>query len=184
MPYTRKTARRLGRHLTTPDELDRTNRKVVCEMERLGLWHPGLDDVNVRLVPASFSCYGWFREEGDIYIPALTGARLSDLILGYHTRLTDVLRHEWGHALADRCPDLVDRLSFHDTLGGPYQSSEPVDEYDPELHLTRYAAACPGEDFAETFHYYLRHRGRLPLRLRKKPAIRKKWRFIDGLTVR
>ena len=37
------------------------------------------------------------------------------------------------------------------------------------LDLTPYAATSPCEDFAETFHFYLRHKGRLPLRQTRKP---------------
>lgn len=181
MPYTRKTTRRPGRHIITLDELDRTNQQVTCEMERLDLWHPKLDDVAVWLVPASYLCYGWFREKNDICIPTVAGAQLSDLIWGYHTRLADILRHEWAHALADRRPSLVKNRRFRDTFGGSYQTSDAVDEYDPSLHITPYAATSPCEDFAETFHFYLRHKGRLPLRLRDKPVIARKWRFIDSL---
>ncbi len=182
MPYTRKTTRRPSRHVITLDELERTNQHVTCEMERLGLWHPSLDNVTVWLVPTSFCCYGWFKEKDDIYIPSLTGAQLSDLIHGYHTRLADVLRHEWAHALADRRPSIVRSRRFRDAFGGHYQTMEPVDDYDPSLHLTSYAATCPCEDYAETLHYYLRHKGRLPVRLRGKPAIEKKWQFIDAIT--
>ena len=48
-------------------------------------------------------------------------------------------------------------------------------------HLTPYAATNPCEDFAEVFAYFLRHKGRLPVRLRAKPAIAWKWRFIRSL---
>ena len=57
-------------------------------------------------------------------------------------------------------------------------------EYDPDLHLTPYAAAKPCEDFAETFHFYLRRKGRLPVRLRDKPEIVRKWAFIQWLAER
>jgi len=181
MPYTRQTARRPLRHLITFDELDRANQQVMAEMDSLGLWHPRLDSVDVWHVPASFSCYGWFRVKGDIYIPALAGAQLSDLLLGYHTRLTDVLRHEWAHALADRRPGLVKTSSFRETFGGSYLSTRPVTSYDPDEHLTPYAATSVCEDFAETFHYYIRHKGRLPVWLQRKAAIVRKWRFVEAM---
>jgi hypothetical protein len=31
------------------------------------------------------------------------------------------------------------------------------------------------------FHYYLRHKGRLPLRLANKPRIVRKWQFVKWL---
>jgi len=178
MPFTRQTTRRPGRHLITLGELDLANQQITREMETLGFWHPRLENVTVWLVSASFSCYGWFHDEDDIYIPAVTGAQLSDLIFGYHTRLTDVLRHEWAHALADRRPSLVRMGRFRETFGGPYHSSEAVTDYDPTQHLTPYAATNPCEDFAETFHFYLRHKGRLPLRLQAKSEIVRKWDFV------
>ncbi len=178
MPFCYRTLRRPRRHLISLRDVDRANRQVTDEMEKLGLWCPQLDDVTVWLVPVSLDCYGWFLSEGDIYLPAVNGAQLSDLILGHHTRLTDVLRHEWAHALADRRPRLVQTKRFSSVFGGPYDSTDPVREYDPGHHLTPYSATSPCEDFAETFHFYLRHKGRLPLWLRGKAAITRKWGFI------
>lgn len=178
MPFTRHTTRRPRRHLITLGELDRSNRQVTGEMEQLGLWCSRLDEVTVWLVPASRDCYGWYMSEGDIYVPAVNGAQWSDFLLGQHTRLTDVLRHEWAHALADRRPRLVETKRFRSVFGGAYDSPDPVWEYHPDHHLTSYAATNPCEDFAETFHFYLRHKGRLPLRLHGKAAIVRKWDFI------
>jgi hypothetical protein len=184
MPFIRKTPRRPSRHVITLSQLTESNWQVTTEMERLGLWHDALDDVDVYLVPVSFCCYGWFLPDGHIYIPGVTGAQLSDLITGHHTRLTDVLRHEWAHALADRRPELVNHDRFHRTFGGPYESPHPVWRYDPDQHLTKYAATQPCEDFAETFHHYLRHKGRLPVRLHQRPAIIRKWEFMEWMAAR
>jgi hypothetical protein len=181
MPYARKTTRRPARHFVTLTQLTATNWQVIDEMERLGLWSDELDDIDVCLVPVSFACYGWFLPDGNIYIPAVTGANLSDLITGHHTRLTDVLRHEWAHALADRCPRLVECKRFRSVFGADYDSQHPVWEYHPDLHLTKYAATQPCEDFAETFHFYLRHKGRLPVRLIHKPKIARKWEFVEWM---
>jgi hypothetical protein len=184
MPYIRKTARRPARHVVTLSQLTLANWQVVEEMETLGLWHARLDDIDVCLVPLAFDCYGWYLPDGNIYIPAVTGANLCDLLTGHHTRLTDVLRHEWAHALADRRPRLVEGRRFRSVFGGSYQMQGPVWEYDPDLHLTKYAAAMPCEDFAETFHFFLRHKGRLPVRLANKPAIVRKWEFVECMARR
>lgn len=181
MPYTQKSDRRIRRHVITLPQLTETNWQVTTEMDHLGLWRPRLNDVDVCLVPVSFCCYGWFLPDGHIYIPAVTGAQLSDLITGHHTSLADVLRHEWAHALADRQPRMVGGRRFREVFGGSYESQHPVWEYHPDLHLTPYAASKPCEDFAETFHFYLRHKGSLPLRLQAKPAIARKWAFIASL---
>jgi hypothetical protein len=42
----------------------------------------------------------------------------------------------------------------------------------------------PGEDFAEVFHFFLRHRGRMPTRMAKKPHLVAKWWFIKWLAFR
>lgn len=184
MPYSRKTSRHPLRHVITLSQLTEANWQVTAEMGRLGFWHERLDDIDVCLVPVSFVCYGWFLPDGHIYIPAVTGANLSDLITGHHTRLTDVLRHEWAHALADRRPRLVEGKRFRSVFGASYHSSHPVWEYHPDLHLTPYAASMPCEDFAETFHHYLRHKGRLPVRFANKPEILRKWEFVDAMAGR
>lgn len=36
----------------------------------------------------------------------------------------------------------------------------------------------------ETFHFYLRHKGRLPVRFHNKPEIVRKWAFIQWLAER
>ena len=178
MPYCYRTPRRPRRHLISLPDLERANRQVTGEMEDLGLWCSRLDDVTVWLVPVSRDCYGWFMPDGDISVPAVNGAQLSDFLHGHHTRLTDVLRHEWAHAVADRRPRLVETKRFRSVFGAAYDSPDPVWEYHPDHHLTPYAATNPCEDFAETFHFYLRHRGRLPLRLQAKSEIVRKWDFV------
>ena len=182
MPFTRKAPRKLSNLVISLSALTRANWQVTEEMEKLGLWHKKLDKIDVYLVPLHYNCYGWFMPEDHIYIPATTGANLCDFFTGHHTRLTDVLRHEWAHALADRRPGLVVNKHFRRAFGGHYESPHPVWEYHPDLHLTKYAASMPCEDFAETFHYYLRHKGKLPVRLQSKDVIVQKWEFIDRMT--
>ena len=182
MPHHQYSRRNLRRHVITYNDVCRANDQVTAELAKLGFWNARLNDVQVWWVTASWDCYGWYQ--GDIFIPAITGAQLSDLIAGSHTRLTDVLRHEWAHAVADRFPRLMDTARFVRVFGGDHHSDDAVSEYDPERHLTRYSAVRPCEDFAEVFHYFLRHKGRLPVRLANKPHIVTKWRFIEWLAER
>ena len=179
MPHAQKFARKLRRHVITWTDVCRANNQVTDELDHLGLWSDRLDKIEVYWVHVSWVCYGWY--DGHIYIPALTGPQLSDFILGKYMRLTDILRHEWAHAVADRHPKLIDTDRFERVFGGPYESSDPVHDYDSARHLTRYASSMPCEDFAEVFHYYLRHKGRLPLRYANKPRIVRKWQFIKWL---
>ena len=182
MPHQQRSPRQLRRHVITYQDVCRANRTVVRELENLWFWHRRLEDIDVYWVHASLTCYGWYQ--GHIYIPAITGAQLSDLICGRHTLLTDVLRHEWAHAVADQWPHLIKAKRFVQAFGGPYESVEPVRNYHSDHHLTRYAATMPCEDFAETFHYYLRHKGRMPLRVANSTAISIKWEFVHWLACR
>ncbi|MCW1922634.1 hypothetical protein OKA05_08715 [Luteolibacter arcticus] len=182
MPHTRRTPRRPLRHIITLSQLDRANTQVSTEMARHGIWSDELAGVGVFLVPASLTCYGW--HDGSIAIPSISGAHLRDLCNGQHTRLTDVLRHEWAHAVADTFSGFVESDLFVRCFDGAYQDTSPVANYDPSRHVTRYAAARPCEDFAEVFHYYLRHRSRLPLRLSSRKPVVKKWEFIHRMARR
>jgi hypothetical protein len=182
MPYSHKTERRPMRHLIGIRDLDSANWKVTNEMAALGLWTDELHEVEVRLVPLSLACYGW--HQGHIHIPRVSGAQLFDLWRGYHTRLTDIIRHEWAHAVADIYPDFVESDRFVRCFGGSHEDSSSVIDYDPGHHVTRYAAVQPCEDFAEVFHFYLRHKGRLPLRLSSRKPVVKKWEFIHRMARR
>src|SRR5690606_33641472 len=130
----------------------------------------------------SLQCYGWHN--GTICIPRISGAQLSDLYHGFHTRLNDILRHEWGHAVAEVYPGLIESNQFVRCFGGEYEDMSPVRPYDPEHHVTPYASTMPCEDFAEVFHFYLRHKGCIPLRLSRRRPIVRKWDFIDRIADR
>jgi hypothetical protein len=182
MPYSRKTQRHIRRHIVTLAGLDRANQQVTQEMAALGLWSDELADVQVWLVPVSLACYGWHTgRPGHIAIPAISFAQLGDLLTGQHMRLTDILRHEWAHALADVHPGLVECRAFARCFGGEYHDVLGAYDHDPARHLTIYASMRPCEDFAETFHFYIRHKGRLPVRRAAKPVIVRKWKFIDRI---
>ena len=179
MPYQQKAARQLRRHVITYQDVCRANDQVTTELDTLGFWGKRLERVQVYWVAASLRHYGWYLNH--IYIPAINGAQLSDLICGRHTRLTDILRHEWAHAVADRHQRLFNTGRFERVFGGPYESTDAVRAYDPGRHLTEYSATMPCEDFSEVFHYFLRHKGRLPVRLAGKPVIVRKWQFVKWL---
>lgn len=181
MPYQQRASRVLSRHIITHKSLQEANRKVARDMAAVGLWSELLTEVEVRLVPVSLQCYGW--HDGVICIPMVSGAQIFDLFHGRHTRLTDILRHEWAHAIADVYPDLVESDHFVRCFGGEYEDLRRV-HHDPNHHVTRYASVMPCEDFAEVFHFYLRHGGRIPLRLSHKKIIVRKWKFIDRIARR
>ncbi|MEO6476295.1 MAG: hypothetical protein ABIQ96_14320 [Luteolibacter sp.] len=182
MPYQQRSTRRVRSHLIAYGDVCRAHGPVCGELVKLGFWNRRIEAVQVYWVSSSYNCYGWYQ--GDIYIPAISGARLSDLVMGRQTRLTDVLRHEWAHALADYWPELIQSKRFERVFGGPYESTAKVAGFDPAIHLTKYASTSACEDFAEVFHFYLRHKGRLPVRLAAKPSIVRKWEFIRWMASR
>ena len=94
----------------------------------------------------------------------------------------DVLRHEFAHALADLYPRaLSDGGLFKKAFGGAY-GTNPAKGTDPDDWEDRcvsgYAATATQEDFAETFMLYMKHKGKVPTKFAKKPAIRKKWKAV------
>jgi hypothetical protein len=79
------------------------------------------------------------RRPGYIAIPAISFAQLGDLLTGRHMRLTDILRHEWAHALADVHPGQWRREATRRDGDRRFSPSEPS-----EL-LTAHQAFLPGD---------------------------------------
>lgn len=159
--------------------------QVQSELERAGFYDEALQKVDVFLVPFG-KAYGWqyYGTTGEIHIPAISFSKLKDVWNGNYTSLRDVLRHEYGHAVADTHRGLMRSLQFTRAFGAS-QGASIEWEFDPEFHVSEYAATSPLEDFAETFMFFLRHGGKLPSSLRT-PAIQAKWTFIRklGSTIR
>lgn len=169
---------RLG--VVTFGQLNRALGKVRQEIGKHGFWDDRIADVDVYLVPFG-GAYGWqwYGSTGEICIPAVSLSRLQDIFHRAYTSLADVLRHEYGHALADTHRGLFRSREFTRVFGEAH-SSDAVFEYDPEFHISAYAATNTKEDFAETFMCYLRHNGRLPARS-QTIWIQQKWKFIERL---
>ena len=174
-------SRTKSKQIVTLNALQSANDTVLAELEALGLYDEYLYDVEVFLVPLGVAL-GWQRYGGDqsICIPAVSFGRLLSLFGWEPSDLTDVVRHEYGHAVADTHRGLMRSRRFSSVFGGSHESGHSR-EYDPDEHVTVYAATNPSEDFAELFYLYLRNQGQLP-RCYKKPRIRAKWQFIRDLS--
>ena len=167
-------------HIITRARLNRAKQKVAVELNRHGLWNDRLRIVPVMLVPIGVA-YGWiwYGGTGEICIPRVSLLKLHDFFAGSYTSLADVLRHEFGHAVADTHRGLFRSRRFTMAFGRPHESNGRV-EYDPAIHISRYAATNPSEDFAENFMHYIRCQGNLPS-THATHSIRRKWQFIYAL---
>lgn len=182
-------------HPLTPLSLTKLNyswTRVWKELETLGFTCQRLAtcQVYLGLVHTAYG-YQWYGDRpegracGDIVLPRVSLSHWFEYFRGIRkTSELDVLRHEYGHAFADVNRRRVESKRFEKAFGYPHEWWSNCEmEYDPEHHVTAYAATAPGEDFAEVFWLYLKHKGRLPNHLDTAP-IRRKWRFVEELRKR
>ena len=87
--------------------------------------------------------------------------------------LRDVMQHEWGHAPADTYRSLFRSSRFSNVFGASHDGQTTL-TWDPDEHVSDYAAKHPSEDFAEVFMQWLKHGGCLPGRL-DVPGIHRRW---------
>lgn len=117
-------------------------------------------------------------EAGHIYIPKWV------LLHGPWQRrgsLRDVVRHEYAHAIAHYYPALIQRSArFRTVFCGRYFDNSHEIRMSKHDCISSYAETQPCEDFAETFMFYLRHKGRLPVEFTSE-AIKQKWQFVRDL---
>jgi hypothetical protein len=167
--------------LVTWTRLRRSLGRVRRELAWHGFYDTQVAEVGVRLVTVR-TAHGYHieGERGEIVIPAFSLSKLVDLLDGQCTPLSLVLRHEYGHAIADTHRGLIRSSAFRNAFHAPHDADVEWD-YDPEIFVTEYATENPAEDFTEVFGHYLRYGGCLPARLHT-PAIRQKWEFVHDLS--
>jgi len=153
---------------------------VRAELRQQGCWSDRLSAVSVRQTLFGFA-YGWqyYRGCGDIIIPKFSCVRLLDRCRGVTVPVRDVLRHEYGHAVADTHRSLVKGDEFRSAFGGAHDSNK-WSEYASDTHVSPYASNSISEDFAEVFMYYFKHKGAIPKAF-STPAITKKWKYIETI---
>jgi hypothetical protein len=172
----------LGIPFTTLKELTAEYYIVEKEYGKLGLWSKRLDDVDLFLVPIG-SAYGWKDNgrDGEIHIPRVSLSKIGEVMYGLpKASLRDVLRHEYGHALADVHRAFTRSDKFKRAFGVSYDD-ETTWEYDPRQYVSEYATTNNAEDFAETVMYYVKSKGVIPKRWADKPEIRKKWKLVADI---
>jgi hypothetical protein len=178
-------------------QLDAATLSTQNELKRAGFWNEGSKLPSADVYWCRFpqltmpGALGFFVHES---------GRLLDWLLGYEAghiyipkwvlahgpwqrrgSLRDVVRHEYGHAVAHYYPNLIQRSArFTDTFGGRYFGKHQ-ESSDVEHCVSTYAATQPAEDFAETFMFFLRHGGRLPAQFTSS-VIKRKWRFVRDLS--
>lgn len=107
---------------------------------------------------------------------------------GRQAAIADVLRHEFGHALADLYPRALSkgglfRASFGGTYGPTPAEERGVEGWE-ERYVSEYATRATQEDFAETFMLFVKHKGKMPEKFAGKPAIKKKWAAVQEIVNR
>ena len=147
---------------------------VNCFHERLsiyGLWHGFCGNAE--------GLYGNAEEDQDIHIPAVTR---SGLWKGDHRVVRDDVRHEFGHALADKFKKFFRRGVFKEAFGASYGEKKVFvgDDWTNE-YVTEYASKMTQEDFAETFMLYMKYKGKMPARYLGKRTIEKKWKTVGRI---
>lgn len=119
----------------------------------------------------------WQKWTAEIIIP-----RHGFWWFGRQASIEDVFRHEFGHALADLYPEALKKGSvFRKAFGGIYGAvpaeERGVDGWE-ERYVSEYATSATQEDFAETFMLFVKHKGKIPAKFGKCPAIVKKWEAV------
>ncbi len=115
----------------------------------------------------------------NIHIPAIWPAAL---LPWYKERcMTDVLRHEFGHALEGKFSKFFHDERFRKAFGGEYGMIVVARKGDDRNYVSNYASKYTQEDFAETFMLFIKHKGVLPRQFSRKKAIRLKWETVAAI---
>ena len=161
---------------------------VRAELTAMGLLFDGtpLDKVDCiyavyDIVTPWTGTMGYCFENGNIHIPAIFPKSFE----GYSRDLLDVIRHEFGHALADRYNRFF-KVVFKDAFGREYgamPAEKDVVDWEEE-YVSEYATTATREDWAETFMLFMKVKGKIPSTFARKPAIRKKWEAVRTIVAR
>ena len=187
----------MSKIFTSFETVSRAYNKVRNELiEFRALWDGSkLDEVGLTYLPfAPISALGGYMgfydpntgeiEFPSVYLPIQSLWR----DLGTKANALDVIRHEFGHALADLYPgalkkDGTFRAAFVGSYGEEPAEERGVDGWE-ESYVSEYATSATQEDFAETFMLFVKHKGKIPAKFARKPAIRRKWKAVAEIVKR
>ena len=166
--------------------------KIRKELKMMGLLSEGskLDKVKIfrefitndawRGIGGAMGFYSF--EDCNIHIPIICSASLAPWCTG--RCMTDVLRHEFGHALQDKFPHLVSNNVFIKAFGDVCGENEVAKEGDEDNYVSSYARTNTQEDFAETFMLYMKYKGKLPKEFSRRKAIKAKWAVVESICLK
>ena len=176
--------------LTSYDCVDAAFNKVRWELWKLGVLWAGSRLERVGCIFDSFPLECVFRGAEGLWKDKLNAIVFPRFYFagGEKDSDIDVFRHEFGHALAELYPDALKKGGlFRAAFGGAY-GDNPARGTDPDdwegRCVTFYATKNTQEDFAETFMLFVKHKGKIPAKYAKKPAIRRKWRAVAEIVKR
>ncbi len=182
---------------TSYDEVNRAFNKVRNELFNIRVLWDGsrLDGVGctyltIAPIAALAGYMGLYQPETteiefpSVYLPI--EALWKDL--GAKANALDVIRHEFGHALADLYPGALKkggtfRAAFGGSYGGTPAEERGVEGWE-ERYISEYATSATQEDFAETFMLFVKHKGKIPAKFAKMPPVRKKWKAVAEIVKR
>lgn len=183
-----------GEITVSMDQLYKSFNIVRRELAAMGVLSEGspLDEVNCYNnyidLKGFAGIMGYCEVDGDIYIPCIYPVPLWDLKSTSERNLTDTIRHEFGHAMADRYKKFftgrrskVFKEAFGEKYGIPIVDGDFSELWYNEIFISPYAQKNTAEDWSETFMYYLKHKGRLPIKWRKYPFIKEKWEAVKTI---
>ena len=187
----------MSKIFTSYEHVNTTYNKVRMELWNLGVLWDGskLEQVPcfydpIAPVAALSGTMGWYDPDSkditfpSVYLPIMALWR----DLGVKANALDVIRHEFGHALADLYPGALKKGGlFRAAFGGAY-GEDPAEECVAagwgDRYVSEYATSATQEDFAETFMLFMKHKGKIPAKFAKRPVIRKKWKAVAEIVKR
>ena len=186
----------LNQIYTSEDEAFRAFNKVQKELwKNLGvLWagskldKVGFKHLSVAPIAALSGTMGLYQPETkeiefpSVYLPIQALWR----DLGVKANALDVIRHEFGHALADLYPEMLKKGgTFYKAFRGTYGPA-PASGTDPKNWegrcVSEYAATATQEDFAETFMLFVKHKGKIPAKFKRPVIVKHKGKNLTKFT--